>query len=192
MANTAAQRMSQARHEATGLTNSRLTRPCQRATSLSLMRGVRVWLTVRRNGTIGKTRRGCMPQSRCVGTAGLLLPQGYDPAFGERELRRQVTAKNFSLPAYDGSWARGPALERIFNPFRFQQEKTSRRRGVRRPLTDECAPGGRRSEQELDTEPASDHRYAFGAGGVELPESGAFWPLQIPPNTVLTGLVRVL
>ena len=27
----------------------------------------------------------------------------YDPAFGERELRWQVTAKNFSLPAYDGS-----------------------------------------------------------------------------------------
>jgi hypothetical protein len=42
--------MSQVRLDAGGLTNSRLTRPCQRATSLSLMRGVRVWLTVRRNG----------------------------------------------------------------------------------------------------------------------------------------------
>ena len=25
-----------------------------------------------------------------------------------------------------------------------------------------------------------------------IPESGAFWPPQMPPNTVLTGLVRVL
>ena len=36
----------------------------------------------------------------------------YDPAFGKRELRRQ-TAKKSSLPAYDGSWAQSPALERI-------------------------------------------------------------------------------
>ena len=50
MANSAAKRMSEACHDAVGPTNSPLTRPCQRATSLSLRRSVRVWLTVRRNG----------------------------------------------------------------------------------------------------------------------------------------------